>query len=174
MKKTNTLTPYERLKELTKECIVVKDINVNGKAKDSFDYQIIKSAHEGIVELIKELPSTDDFIKSLLKDIDKSFACVIAGRAVNEDILENAYISYRLLDYLMHLDKQEISETDSILIAQMFKDETVKLKSAIRLNESGIIKAPNERLRSKFREHNLRILYQTNAMKSYIDMVEGR
>ncbi len=174
MKKNNTVSPQEKLKELTKECIVIKDINVNGKVKDSFDYQIIKSAHEGIGESIKELPSSDEFIKSLLKSIDKSFVCVIAGRAINEDIIETAYISYRLLEYLMRLDKKDISETDSILLSQMFKDEIKDNHSTIRLNESGIIKAPNERLRSRFREHNARMLYQIQAKKSYIDMVEGR
>ena len=35
MKKANTLTTQDRLKELAKECIVVKDINVNGKVKDT-------------------------------------------------------------------------------------------------------------------------------------------
>lgn len=174
MKKTNTLSPQEKLKELVKECIVVKDINVDGKAKDSFDYQIIKSAHNGIGEISKELTSSDSFIKSLLKDIDKLLACVIGKRAVNEDILETAYISYRLLEYLTRLDKKEISETDSILLSQMFKDEIKDNHSTIRLNESGIIKAPNERLRSRFREHNARMLYQIQAKRSYIDMVEGR
>lgn len=174
MKKNNILSPHERLRELIKEFIVVKDINVNGEAKDSFDYQIIKSAHKGIEDMLKELSSADEFIKSLLKDVDKLLVCVVSNRSVKEDVYENAYISYRLLDYIIHLDKREISETDSILIAQMFKDNIKDKQFAIRINEAGLIKAPNERLRIRFREHNMRIFYQIKAMRNYINIVEGR